>query len=321
MEYIYADSRTRDTVAYPNANTYTIYLTNIIKNISQVDLIEATVPNSMFNYTDSSSATFLTIGSSTSVKLYPGFYSASSLVTELSNNTAFTGAGLSITYNTADGKFIISGSTTSFTVTPGSQQAATILGLPNSQVTSALGSAGDYPSNSLYQTIQIVKSTLVADFTANDLVFLDIEELRTNNMHSTGQIVNTSLTDGSKVQLVSGTAPNRSFVCIPMDVVSGSIKVFKEAADYQVHVRYPQPVESLDRLTVRWRDVNGNLLNFNGANNNSFILRVHTLPSNITKERLESLPKPVDIMTPNTNVIVIVILVIGLLTIILMKKR
>jgi hypothetical protein len=318
MEYIYVDSRTRDTSAYPNGNTYTLYLQNHIKNIYRIDLINAVVPNSMFNYTGTSSATFLT-ANSTAIKLYPGFYSASSLVAELSNNTAFTGApvSLSITYNTADGKFIISGASSTFTITPGSQQVATILGLPNSQVTSALGSAGDYPNNSTYQSIQIIKSSSVADFTANEMVFLDIAELRTNKMNSSGQLV--SVKDKTITSLtVDGNASNKSFACIPMDVVSGSIKVFKEHTDYLISIVYPQMIEKLSRLTINWIDVFGNSIIFNGANNNSFILRVYT-KNIVDDKRLTSIPEPVS-MAPEKNIYLIVFLIIGLLTIILMKK-
>lgn len=317
MEYIYVDSRTRDTSAYPNGNTYTLYLQNHIKNIYRIDLINAVVPNSMFNYTGASSATFLT-ANSTAIKLYPGFYSASSLVAELSNNYAFTGAGLSITYNTADGKFIISGgSSSSFTITPGSQQVATILGLPNSTVTSAKGNVGDYPDNNTYGSIHIIKSRSVADFTANEMVFLDIAELRTNKMNSSGQLV--SVKDKTVTTMtVDGHASSKSFACIPMDVVSGSIKVFKEHTDYLISIVYPQMIEKLSRLTINWIDVFGNSIIFNGANNNSFILRVYT-KNIVDDKRLTSIPEPVS-MAPEKNIYLIVFLIIGLLTIILMKK-
>jgi hypothetical protein len=271
----------------------------------------------MFNYTGASSATFLT-ANSTAIKLYPGFYSASSLVAELSNNYAFTGAGLSITYNTADGKFIISGgSSSSFTITPGSQQVATILGLPNSTVTSAKGNVGDYPDNNTYGSIHIIKSRSVADFTANEMVFLDIAELRTNKMNSSGQLV--SVKDKTVTTMtVDGHASSKSFACIPMDVVSGSIKVFKEHTDYLISIVYPQMIEKLSRLTINWIDVFGNSIIFNGANNNSFILRVYT-KNIVDDKRLTSIPEPVS-MAPEKNIYLIVFLIIGLLTIILMKK-
>jgi hypothetical protein len=68
---------------------------------------------------------------------------------------------------------------------------------------------------------------------------------------------------------------------IPMDVSSGFIKRFKKSTDYDLSIRYPYPIQKLDRLTVNWIDRNGNLVNFNGADANSFILRFHTLRKNM----------------------------------------
>jgi hypothetical protein len=60
---------------------------------------------------------------------------------------------------------------------------------------------------------------------------------------------------------------------IPMDVPGGSIKNYKETSDYKQYVEYDYPIVKLDRLTVRWVDKNGQLLNFNGFDNNAFTLR------------------------------------------------
>lgn len=51
VEYIYVDSRTRDSNLFPNGNAYSVYLTNPIKNIKRVDLVSASVPNTMYNLT------------------------------------------------------------------------------------------------------------------------------------------------------------------------------------------------------------------------------------------------------------------------------
>ena len=58
-----------------------------------------------------------------------------------------------------------------------------------------------------------------------------------------------------------------------MDVPGGFIKNFKEGSDYRQYIEYDYPVVKLDRLTVRWVDKQGNLVNFNGYNNNAFTLR------------------------------------------------
>ena len=46
MEYIvYADSNNRNSSLFPNSNSYTLYLTTPIKNISKVEVLSAMLPN------------------------------------------------------------------------------------------------------------------------------------------------------------------------------------------------------------------------------------------------------------------------------------
>jgi hypothetical protein len=330
VEYIYVDSRTRDTSLYPNGNTYSVFLTNPIKNIKKIDLVSATVPNSMFNYSNTVTPYFLTVvtgGTTYNSNLYPGFYQASTLTSELASTNEI--GGISLTFNAADGKFIFYNSS-SFTISTASAQAAQLLGIPaNTTLTAFLnsGTSADpaYLSNTTLAGKYIIKSPNVCDFTANEMVFLDIEEFRTHRMHLgnklTGYLSNVNSTL-SNVFMPINTSAAHAFAVVPMDVISGSIKTFKETTDYMMSVTYPHVVEKVSRLTVNWRDINGNLLNFNGANNNSFTIRVHRsdVPPNI--ERPVSLPPPVPLMgKPQFNYIVMAVLVIGLLSIILMKKQ
>lgn len=188
VEYIYVDSRTRDTSLYPNGNTFSMFLTNPIKNIKRVDLVNATVPNSMYNYSNTVTPYFLTVvtgGITYNANLYSGFYQASTLASELANTNEL--GGVSITFNTADGKFIFY-SSTSFTISTQSTQAAQLLGIPVSTTLTAFlnsGATADpaYISNSLYAGKYMFKSNVVCDFTANEMVFLDIEEFRTQRMN------------------------------------------------------------------------------------------------------------------------------------------
>ena len=264
-EYIYVDSRTRDTSLYPNANTYTVFLANPLKNIRQIDLVSATVPNSMFNF--STTGTFLSVGATT-VPLYAGFYSGSTLAAELNSSSQMT--GVSVVFNTADGKFLFSSAST-FSISTTSAQAAQLLGFAvNTTYSSGLASADPvYKYNSAYTGKSVLKSAFVCDFTANEMVFLDIEELRTHKMNLSSKLVPyTSNVNNitSNVYMPVNTLASHSFGVIPMDVVSGSIKTFKETTDYVMSIRYPRVIEKLSELTVDWRDINGNLLNFNGAN-------------------------------------------------------
>jgi hypothetical protein len=46
MEYVvYVDSNNRNQRLYPNANSYTLHLTTPIKNISNVEVVSAMLPN------------------------------------------------------------------------------------------------------------------------------------------------------------------------------------------------------------------------------------------------------------------------------------
>lgn len=321
-EYIFVDSRTRDTSLYPNANTYTVFLTNPLKNIRQIDLVSATVPNSMFNFT--TTGTFLTVNS-TAVPLYAGFYSGSTLAAELNNSSQMS--GITVAFNSADGKFIFSYAT-SFNISTTNAQAAQMLGLAVGTTYSAIQANPNdpvYRYSSTYSSKFIVKSVNVCDFTANEMVFLDIEELRTHKMNLSSKLVGYSSNINnitSNVYLPVNTLASHAFGVIPMDVVSGSIKTFKETSDYIMSVRFPHVIEKLSDMTINWRDINGQLLSFNGANNNSFMLRIHRSDVPPTIERPKSLPDPVPLMAkPQLNMLVYGVLVIGLLTIILMKKQ
>ena len=56
----------------------------------------------------------------------------------------------------------------------------------------------------------------------------------------------------------------------------GQIKRFKQMTDYHMKVDFPSPIPQVDRLTVRWTDRNGQLISFNGLEDNSFALKIHT---------------------------------------------
>jgi len=330
VEYIYVDSRTRDTSLYPNGNAFSVFLTNPIKNIKRVDLVSATVPNSMYNYSNTATPYFLTVvtgGVTYNSNLYPGFYQASTLASELASTNEL--GGVSLTFNPADGKFIFY-SSSNFTISTQSTQAAQLLGIPvSTTLTPFLNSVPTadpaYISNSLYAGKYMFKSNVVCDFTANEMVFLDIEEFRTQRMNLgsklTGYLSNVNSTL-SNIFMPVNTSAAHAIATIPMDVISGSIKAFKEQTDYQMGVVFPHVVEKISKLTVNWRDINGNLLNFNGANNNSFTLRIHRTDVPPNMPRPVSLPEPVAMPgKPTFNHVIMIVLLIGLLSIILMKKE
>ena len=301
---LYVDSRQRDTTLYPNGNSYTLFLQTPVRNVTQVDLVSAKIPNTVYNLTATSNV--LQVNSS-NVFFNPGFYSTCSLVDTFNNSAQFS--NVSMDYLDTEGRFIFYGNVLS--VTCQTQEIADILGLPIGTTTSTPISnnivyKGLYPGSNAY-----VKSTNIVSLEMNDYIWLDIAEFRTSGT-----------TDARKLILspqgqytTSGNTAARSFALIPMDVASSGIKAFKEAADYPVKIIFPSRLDSLDRLTIQWLDRNGVPLNFRGLDANAFTLRVHTIDVPVTPERPERLPEPVPYGLDKQRILLgaFVVLIIGLL--------
>ena len=256
IKYAYADSTNRDVTIYPSGSEYTLHLTNPIKNIVRIDLVAAKVPNTMYNVTNGNN--FVSIDSTT-VSIAPGYYSASGLASAIVNAS---GNAIMIDFLCDEGKYLFS-NTTSFTITALTTEAQNTLGLVSVSSSPASGNPV-YALDPTYGTLQIAKSTSIIDLAVNEYVFLDIQEFRTTSVLDAKKLVNGT-TEGSSIR--------SSFGMIPMDVPGGSIKNYKETSDYKQYVEYDYPIVKLDRLTVRWIDKNGQLLDFNGFENNAFTLR------------------------------------------------
>lgn len=271
VKNLFVTSTNRDINKNPYGNSYTLYLTNPIKDITNVELLYATVPNTMYNLTNGYEV--LTFNSSLPYSLSPGFYGATGLATEI-QNTEFSVEAVTVTYLMNEGKYLFTSDST-FTMTINTEELSTLLGFnwPGSPYTPTTWTTGtsQYVGNPVYKNYYVKSDTLV-DLNTHDGVFLDIEELRTifNECAAQGQPYNTN----------SQTA-SRSFGIIPMDVGSGCIKRFTKNTDYDNNIEYMYPIKRLDRVTVNWTDKNGQLLNFNGYNDNSFLLRFHTLRRNL----------------------------------------
>lgn len=309
---IFADSVQRDTSLYPSGNSYTLHLTNPLKNVTKVDLVSAVVPNTMYNLTSTSNV--LQIDSS-NVFLNPGFYSTSCIVSAF-NASAQTTAKMA--YLGGEGRFIFYGNLMSVTCL--TSEISRILGLPIGTTASSLLTSNQEFANMWPGATRYVKSASVINMSVNEYVWLDITEFRTPLTLDARQ-----LTQQAWGQVTtSGSTAATSFALIPMDVVSGSYKSFKENSDYRISVEFPSRIDSIERLTVTWRDRYGNPLNFNGLDINSFGIRVHTVvPSE--PERIESVPAPVreGLFQDKQKafVIVSVVLVVGLVVILLMARR
>ena len=289
VKNIFVSSMNRDTLLYPNGNSYTLFLTDSIKNIKSVELLYGSVPNTLLNVTNGTNlisfsnlygrnTTVLSNLSTFSIPL--GFYGASGIANEITNAVSNV-TGITITYLTNEGKFLFTRASTgnTFTMNVNTQELATLLGfsgpgLVNSTNVQVQGSLTVplYSDNTTYIGQEFIKSTKVASLNPAEGVFLDIPELRTICNDDAQQISTTSGT-------TSGQSVSRSFGIIPMDVSSGSIKRFKKSSDFDSEVVFPYPIQKLDRITVNWVNINGQLINFNGLDDNSFLLRFHVIPS------------------------------------------
>jgi hypothetical protein len=99
-----------------------------------------------------------------------------------------------------------------------------------------------------------------------DIVFLDIEELRRpcgtdclSNVVAPQTPVSTAF---GIVHLKDYSESN--------DIVGAKAKYYSDKKDH-IHVDYPRPIPSIDRLNVKWRDYTGNLIPMDDYN--AFVLR------------------------------------------------
>ena len=276
---IYVSSTNRNLTQDPYGNTYTLYISTPIKDITMVELMYASVPNTMYNLTNGSNVIGFTntadpVGSPITLETLPnGFYGATGLATEVTN-ACFPNSNVVTTWLQNEGVFMFSRTVSNFQMNVVTQEMANMLGFDNPGVyTSVDASTTPYANNLRYAGRFFIKSQKIADLNVNDGVFLDIQELRS--------IFNECAPQGAPYGNANSQNASRSFGMIPMDVGSGCIKKFKKMNDFDSQIDYIYPIQKLDRLTIRWTDKNNNLLNFNGANDNAFILRFHTLRRNL----------------------------------------
>lgn len=280
---VYVDSNQRDVAMYPTGSSYTLHLPQVIRNITKVDLVSAFIPNTMYNLTVSNAFQV----DSTTIYFNPGFYTTCSITSTFNSTLQVPAVTATMAYLASEGRFIWYGSFSSITIL--TNEFAQLVGLPLG--TTAAQSISSNPVYSkLYPTAtNYVKSRNVISLGVNEYIWLDIAEFRTPLTTDARQLIKQSYGQYT----TSGNTAATSFALVPMDVNSGSFKAFKENEDYRISVEFPSRIESLDRLTINWRDRNGQVLNFNGLETNSLAIRLHTIVVPTEPERIESLPPPV----------------------------
>ena len=270
--YLVVNSNLRDTTLYPSGNSYTMHLTNPIHDITRVELIQASVPNVIQNLPDGTNV--ISLDGST-FSLPNGFYSANGLAAEVQNAIEPV-TNVSVTYLSNEGKYLFSRPTTdpngNFTLTL-SSTLATLMGFTSTSAGTSAPVANDtppttfalYANNDRYQNTTFLKSDQLVNLTADNYIYLDVAELNTSRMQQAQKIETNSF---------STSASQNNFGPIVLDVSSGAIKHFSETSDYIYAVDYYPPISQLSRVTVRWRKTDGTPINFQGLNENSFMLKV-----------------------------------------------
>lgn len=259
VNYVYADSIDRDAGNF--GNNYTLTLTTEIRNIEKVELLSASIPHVSYNISNGTNVITLN-GVSYSLPL--GFYTAVDLATYLTKIL-----GITVDYLSDQGIFMFSFNQ-SFSISFNTSEIQLRMGFNTGTFSSVDHSNTVY--NSLYPQSQLVYSSKIIDLSTSKFVFLDIEELR----H--GALIDTKGSTPNLDGTYSGSTVARTFAAIPMDIIPDwkDTKVFKK--DYEYYIKYDVPLASLKKLTVRWIDQNGQLLNFNGMERNCFLLRVFSKP-------------------------------------------
>jgi len=236
------------------------------------ELVQASVPNVIQNLPDGTNA--ITLDGST-FSLPNGFYSASGLAAEVQNAIEPV-TNVSVTYLSNEGKYLLSRPTAdpngNFTPTL-SSTLATLMGFTSTSPGTSASVANQtppttfnlYANNDRYQNTTFLKSDQLVNLTAENYVFLDVAELNTNRMQQAQKIETNSF---------STSASQNNFGPIVLDVSSGAIKHFSETSDYIYAMDYYPPISQLSRVTVRWRKTDGTPINFQGLNENSFMLKV-----------------------------------------------
>jgi len=275
--YLVVNSNLRDTTMYPNGNAYIMHLLNPIEDIVRVELIQASVPNVLENVADGTNIIQVSnVVNNTlhSFSIPDGFYSASGLAAEIENAINYE-TGVNVTYLSNEGKYLFTRSNVNpaFDLKP-SATLATLMGFSDTSTRTAVEIQDEanttpaftlYANNDRYRQNFFIKSDRLVNLAADNYIFLDVPELNTVRMQQAQRLQANSF---------STTAAQNSFGPIPLDVGAGGIKNFKETSDYIYGVDFDPPISSISRLTVRWRKSDGSLIDFQGLDQNSFIVKV-----------------------------------------------
>ena len=124
----------------------------------------------------------------------------------------------------------------------------------------------DYYVKDVTLHASFVPSDRVANLVKDKYFYLFIEELTDSRV----QTAKRSDTSGG----FTGNNLSRIFGKVPMYSGPGSDIFFDRNGMFTLQRRYVSPLTSLSRLSIKWMDYKGDLIDFNGLTNNSFTLEL-----------------------------------------------
>lgn len=270
--FVYVTSDNRDMNLYPYSNTYVMDLIEPIRDVVEVSLMSARVPNTLYNLSHTPGTNVMTVVTSvgtSNIAINPGFYNASDIVTAV---TAVIPPAnpWTIEFVSYEGKFLIT-SPNLVSVNVLTTQAQQLIGISSNLTATSMSADPVYKNWSSYTAgTKFVKSSNISDPILQSYIFLDIDELKSPYIHDT-----RSTPYATRLM-------NHCFGVVPLDVAFGTFKAFKES-DFKLPIKLKHPISSLSRLTIKWLDRDGNVVNFNGLEDNSFVVKVCSQSRNLEK--------------------------------------
>ena len=254
-EVFHVDSTHRQNLATTGSNGFVWEIGKVLKNVRKAEVLYAEVPNTHYNVpvgqnTFTMVQTVSGVASTVTATVTPGNYTTSTLPTAM--GTAWTTAG-----GNANLTFSIDSTTLRLKVTSGSSTVhATI---DPSLWAFPFGMKGTATINAV---TTFYESTGVVRLSSDMVLFLSIDEF--DGPRASDVVVSPD----------SGPLAHKGILGrFQMTAGPNGINYFKDEFMTMSKNLPPSPPIHLQRLTVRWYDVHGNQIDFNG-HDVSFLLRI-----------------------------------------------
>ena len=165
-----------------------------------------------------------------------------------------------------------------------------------------------YMMNPIRDILKVDIAMCSMNLVTNTLVYglLDINQFRTK--FGTSDI---------KSNLISNIQTYDTFNMTASIPIQSQLNVmYQEMSNYRQSVSFQQPIESLNKLSIRWTDRLNNLIPFGSAENQT-LLRIYTIRKPAPTEREPELPEPVQKTWKNPEAVIIgLVLVVVLILVV-----